>query len=371
MVRLLTRTLLADRSRTLLGVLSVGGAVVLVILLEGFSAGLWQQVRSYRESWPVPLVAVPAGSTTSLQTRSGMPGSVAEQVRSVPGVRAVHPLIAAPSIYVRGDRRAPIYVVGYDQVGGPWRLAAGRQPGAPGEMVMDRALAKRMGFQLGDAVPLLGGEFRLVGLSAETASMLGSYTFVPLGDAARLLSSRGASEGFATLLLVDVQPGSRTATTRQAIEEAVPGVDVFTPSALAANDVAMAEGVLGSIMNLLVLVAYVVGVLVIGLVLYAGVLEHVREYGIMKALGTRNTKLYGHVMGQAAVFTAAGFAVGLLASLGVAALFAWLLPQYLVVVGDATVLLRVGVAALLMALVASAFPVRQVAGVDPAMVFRQ
>jgi putative ABC transport system permease protein len=124
-------------------------------------------------------------------------------------------------------------------------------------------------------------------------------------------------------------------------------------------------------MNLLVLVAYVVGVLVIGLVLYAGVLERVREYGIMKALGTRNSRLYEHVMGQAAVFTAAGLAVGLLASLGVAALFAWLLPQYLVVVGDATVLLRVGVAALLMALVASAFPVRQVAEVDPAMVFRQ
>ena len=63
--------------------------------------------------------------------------------------------------------------------------------------------------------------------------------------------------------------------------------------------------------------------------------------------------------------------MGYLVAAGVAALLAWMLPQYVVVAWDGQVLLRAAVAAGVMASLASLIPIRQVAGVDPALVFRQ
>ncbi len=375
-LRLVYRSLLADRNRTLLSVLAVAAAIVLVIVLEGFKVGLWQQVRSYRENLSVQLVVMPAGASTTVQTRVVLPPSVVKQVSSAPGVRRTYPLVIVPTIFVRGERSTPISIIGYEQAGGPWRLKSGRGVQAAGELVMDYSLARRFGLAVGDSVYLFGKEFRIVGLSADTAFIFGSYVFISLKDAFSLFSaahvSQGESdEGALNLLLVEVKQAAQVAQVREEIERIAPAVNVLTPTELAANDVGMVQDIMGSVMNLMVSVAYVVGVLVIGLTLYAAVLERLREYGIMKAIGARNTRLYAYVLSQAVAFAVPGFALGTAFGLGVAALFAWLMPQFLVVVMDAQVLLRVGVAALVMAAVASLLPIRQVAGVDPALVFRQ
>ena len=144
----------------------------------------------------------------------------------------------------------------------------------------------------------------------------------------------------------------------------------MTPPELASNDVATVRALLGSVMNLMVAVAYVVGTLVIGLTLYASVFEQIRSFGIVKALGARNAHLYAYVLAQAGVFSITGFGLGIALSLGVAWLVSWLAPQYLVVPLDAQVLARSALAAFVMATTASLLPIRQVAEVDPVMVFR-
>ena len=57
MVRLLLRTLLLDRRRTLLSVSAIAAAVVLIVILEGFQVGLYRQVRGYPQQLGVPLIA--------------------------------------------------------------------------------------------------------------------------------------------------------------------------------------------------------------------------------------------------------------------------------------------------------------------------
>ncbi|MBF8266559.1 MAG: hypothetical protein HW388_67 [Dehalococcoidia bacterium] len=373
MFPLLYRSLVHDRSSALLSVLAVGAAILLVMVLEGFQVGMWRQIRAYREHLPVQLITARAGVEGASFTRSALPPDVADQVRAVPGVRAVHPVVNVPMIYTQGNKKTTTTIVGYHGVGGPWRLKEGRDLGGPGEVVVDYALARANDLVLGDHLDIYGRDFRVVGLSAETASWFGSYFFISLEDAFTLTSvgREAPSAGAPSSLLVEVEPGAQVSRVRTAIEAAVPAVDVFTPGELAAKDVAIVRDLMGSVLRLLVGVAYGAGVLVIGLTLYAAVFERLREYGIMKAIGARNARLYGYVLGQVIAFAAAGFVVGVLASFGVAALIGWLLPKYLVLPWDGGVLLRAGVATIIMASVASLIPVRQVAGVDPALVFRQ
>jgi hypothetical protein len=144
-------------------------------LLDGFETGMWQQIRTYRESLPVKLVALSAGTPGTVQTRSALPADVVDAVSMVPGVSGVYPLVNVPTIFVRREVKTPITVVGYERLGGPRRLQEGRALADTGEMVMDYALARRYGLTVGDRISLFGREFELVGLSKGTTSLLGSY----------------------------------------------------------------------------------------------------------------------------------------------------------------------------------------------------
>ncbi|MBI4336319.1 MAG: FtsX-like permease family protein [Chloroflexi bacterium] len=368
----LYRALVLDRSRTLLSVLAVGAAIVLVVVLEGFKVGLWQQVRAYPEHLPVQLIAVQSGVRNMTIARSTLPAGALAQVKAVPGVQEVYPLLGIPVIFAEGAKKTPVYVLGHGEVGGPWRLRQGTDAAGPGELVMDYGLARKSGLAVGDRATLLDKEFRIVGLSEGTSSMFNSYLFIGLDDARTLGSpGQGIDESTLSFLLIKLQLGVDTAVVRKAVEGAAPPVDVFTPAEMAANDVATGRRLMASVIDLLVAVAYVVGILVIGLTLYAAVFERRREYGVMKAIGATNSRLYQYVLAQAVAFAAAGLGVGLLASQGVAALLSWAAPQYLVVPWDTEVVMRSGIAAVIMASLASLLPIRQVAGVDPALVFKQ
>lgn len=380
MLRFLARSILMDKARTLLSVAAVAVALVLIILLDGFETGMWQQIRTYRESLPVQLVALSAGTPGTVQTRSALPADVVDAVSMVPGVSGVYPLVNVPTIFVRREVKTPITVVGYERLGGPRRLQEGRALADTGEMVMDYALARRYGLTVGDRISLFGREFELVGLSKGTTSLLGSYVFIDLQDAFSILSgslpsnARTASpltrRAAANLLLIEAAPVAAPDMVRAAIEKAVPGIRVLTPAELAESDVETVRGLMGSVLNLIIGAAYAVGVLVIGFTLYGAVFERLPEYGTMKALGAANGRLYVYVLGQAVIFTTVGFLLAVAGSLIVAILVERSALQYSVVVWDGWVLLRSGVAGLFMAVLASLLPIRQVAGVDPAVVFR-
>lgn len=377
MLLVLYRSLVSDRGRTILSVLAVGAAIVVVIALEGFKTGLWRQVRAYPEQLPVQLVAMQAGAANMNSAKSVIPPAVAAQAALTPGVEEVHPLVRIPVIFETDGRKTPITIVGYHETGGPWSLRAGRPPLAPGEVVMDRALARKHRLEPGDTLNLLGREMRIAGTSNETSSLFGSLVFVRIEDAVALLSaappgaSADASESSSGYLLLTTDPATPLEEVRRALRERVGAIDVFTPAELADADLAMAQELMASVMNLLVTVAYAAGIMVVGLTLYAAVFERLREFGIMKALGARDGWLQGQVVGQAIAVTTGGLVVGVLASAGLAALVAEFMPEFLVVVWDPGVLARTAAASIAMAAVASLVPIRQVAGVDPALVFRR
>ena len=67
--------------------------------------------------------------------------------------------------------------------------------------------------------------------------------------------------------------------------------DVFLPEVLAANDAAMGRSLFGPVMGAVTAVAYVVSLLVIGLVLHVGASARRGSLGVLKALGFRSAQL--------------------------------------------------------------------------------
>ena len=117
MIDVLIRSLRHRPGRTVTSVLAISVSIALVLLFEGFRAGLYQSVRTVPESLPATFVAMQAGVSNVLGARSVLPSSARAEIEAIPGVRVAHPLGGAPIIYAKGDVRSPVYVLAYDTAG--------------------------------------------------------------------------------------------------------------------------------------------------------------------------------------------------------------------------------------------------------------
>jgi putative ABC transport system permease protein len=139
---------------------------------------------------------------------------------------------------------------------------------------------------------------------------------------------------------------------------------------MAANDLKLFAKVFSAPLKLMVGIAFLVGTMIVGLIIYTATVERQREYGVIKAIGAKNRFLYQIVVTQALFASIAGSALGILLANGAAQWIMSVRPQFLIVfdpVDSGQALL----AGLGMALIASIFPTRVIASLAPAEVFRK
>ena len=123
------------------------------------------------------------------------------------------------------------------------------------------------------------------------------------------------------------------------------------------------------VLGVLLVIGFFIGVAVIGLTIYSAVLEHRREYGVLKAVGARTRQMLVVVAVQAMFSAAAGYVVGVgvVAAGGARGRAVGAAVHHRIQSVDVAL---VGVAAVLMGLIAAVVPLRRIARVDPAVVFR-
>src|SRR5581483_2678823 len=191
---LAVRNLFQDKTRFALSVGGVALAVILTLLLNGFLAGMYTQITAYLENAPGSIVIAQDGVNNLLGATSLLPAGAAVAVKSE-GAENVVPILSQFIILELHEKKQPAYLIGYDPKigGGPWRLAAGREPRSEREVVFDRILAQRHGIALGESLEILDRDFTVVGLSDGTSSWMTSFIFVRKVAAENLLRARDAS----------------------------------------------------------------------------------------------------------------------------------------------------------------------------------
>ena len=359
------RNLLRDRTRFALSVLGVAVSVGLILLLSGYRAGVYRQAAAYLDNTPGSVVVAENGIRDFLGTSSVLPPDALEAVESTAGADRAIPVVSQFVIFERHGRKDGFFLIGYDPArgGGPWKLVDGREPAADDELVIDRTTADQHDIVIGDLVTLLDRDATVVGLSDETTFWAGSIAFARITTLESLLRA----PGLRSFLIVTPAAGVAPEDLRDRL--VVPGAEVLLKNDVIANDAKLMGRVYDAPIGLMVAIAFVVGVLVVGLVIYTATIERRREYGAVKAIGARNRVLYRVVGVQALIAAAIGAVVGIgLAFAAGAALMSWR-PQFLVAI-EPTAVAIVLASSLLMALLAALIPARSVARLEPAEVFR-
>ena len=368
MIWLAYRNLFQNKARLVISVGGVALALLLILSLDAIFTGVERQVTAYIEASGADIWVSQADVFNMHMAASSLPDSVARKVKHVPGVASVSPILYLTNNLVAGDERNLAYIIGLPEnaeLGVPWKISAGHNLPAKGEVIMDRHVAEKSGIALGEEVEILGKKYKVAGFSEGTASLVNSIAFISIED---FEDMRGSYNTF-SYLLVKVRDGESPEVVAARIQAQVKDVTAQTKNRFAMQEHQVVKDMSTDVITIMSLIGFMIGLAVMALTVYTSTLSRRREYGMLKALGARNTDLYLTVLAQAILSVMLGFLFGLVITL--------ILSQAVPLFGSNLRLelsqismLKVGSLSLVIAVISAMIPIRQIARLDPAMVFR-
>ena len=359
------RQLLLRKGRTFAGIAGIATALLLVLALKAIFAGMEGRLTAYIDGSGADVIVAQQGVRSMHMTESALPERAVRAIASLPSVAAARPILYVPATLERGEKRGLVYLIGDKTGGPPIALVRGRRPGV-GEIVLDRELARTLGSPPGSTVRAFGRSFRVSGEVAGFTLISNAFAFVRMQDLARTLHS----EGVVSYVLVESEPGVDAGDLVERIESAVPDVTATSREDFARSERRLVGDMSTDIVRAMILVGFVIGVAVAGLVAYSSALSQLRDYAVLRALGLRARRALGLALAQVGAMVAAAFLLALALVWALAQLLPALSPLLTLAIRPGDVIQALAVAGVV-ALGAATFPAIRVSRVDPASVFRR
>lgn len=367
-----TRMALHDRMKLLGALLGVVFATFLGGQQLGIFLGLVQKNTLLSDGIEADIWIAPKG-TEQAEASTTLPERFVFEARVTPGVAWADPLLFSTGTLVTDDGTSePVRILGFDANtghGGPWNVVAGdpaslRVPGTVFLDTIDRK--KHQGTNLGSIREIQGRQVQVTGFTSGLQPFGPTFAFTDFEHALRLFNRVDRRPHF---VLVGVEEGSDPAQVVERLQAAMPDADVFTGAEYHARIVQylLTETQIGVSFGTSTLFGLIVGFVIVGLTMFSGVVDNLREFGMLKAIGATTWDLAFVLVLQAAGYAVAGsglglLLVGLIAKAIRSPALVLILPPWLVF-GAPALMLVVCVSASVLAL----FRIR---GLEPGMVFR-
>lgn len=415
MVSIARKNLFEDIPRFLVAQAGIMFAVSLVTIQIGILNGFTRSTAELIDDADAD-IWVASEEMVYFELTQPMPLERVSQAGQVQGVAQAEALMLATGRWRSPSGNiAPTRLIGFDPGGDLFRLrdiTAGslRDLTAPQTIMMDESSLNSLGVEgVGSEAEINSEVTRIVGLTRGTQSIVSSaIVFTSLRNA-KAYSTAGLSssvqcnvrpeggldcntvyerDGESTpapadeelpslnlsdpisYVLVEAEPGQDLQELKQRIEEALPGTLAFTQTEMAdrtRNYWRLRTGI-GFVLGLGATVGMIVGMVIVGQILYSSVADHLREYGTLKAMGASDRVIYGVIIEQALWMAVLGYIPSMVLCLGLGiwtfntqGIMILITPLMATGVFGITVFMCVG---------SALFAIQKVTHVDPAIVFK-
>ena len=374
MPNLALKNLLHDKLRSAMTIAGVAFAVTLVFVQVGLFMGILDNASVTIDHLQADLW-VTSRNTPNVDFAHGFPQGLVQRVRSVPGVeRADNLLIQFLNLSLPNGAEEGMLVYGLEDFtrwGMPWNIESGNvedlRRGA--YMFLDASAERRFGkFAVGDYREVMGRRVKIIGRSREALSFTTSPIAFLTYDLVQELSG-GRMDGRTTYILVKLAPDADATAVAAELRRRLPHNDVYTKAdwAKRSRNYWVASTGIGLNMYLTVFLGCLVGVVVVTQTLYTSTMEHIKEFGTVKAIGGSNADIYRILGAQAVAAAVIGFLAGRLMAFALAPAMTQIRLK-LIISNEFAAIVFVGT--LVLCLVAALVSFRKVAKIDPALVFR-
>jgi putative ABC transport system permease protein len=374
MVDLALKTLLYDKLRFAITVSGVAFAVALIVVQSGLFRGILENSTITIEKCNAD-IWVTSKNTPNVDFAHAFPETYVNRVRSIPGIaRADNLIVQFMNINLPSgsEESVVLYAMGdFKNWNLPWNIVEGD----PSDLhrgyyiMLDDYAATRFGpFAVGDHREILGTRLKIIGRTKDALS----FTTTPMG----FIDYRLAQElnpdqlrGKTTYIVAKLAPEADAAAVAAEIRRRLPYNDVHTRKSWAdqTRNYWVSSTGIGINMLLTVFLGCLVGVVVVAQTLYTAVLDHLKEFATVKAIGGSNRDIYKILLKQAVISAVVGYLIGCLPIFLVRVLVT---RVHLKLVVTPEMMLIVFIGTVLLCQAASIVSFNKVASTDPALVFR-
>src|SRR5215218_4941517 len=301
-------SLVRHRARTLLAVLGVAVSAAMLLDMVMLSSGMRESFRGLLLSQGFQLRLSPKG-TLPFDTEATIreAGSLVALLRARPTVAAVSPVLGGQLHFPVAGSTVTSTALGVDPaVQGDYELVAGRDPAAPGEMVVNDAVLRALGRSIGDTVRAASGyDPQLRTLSGQRVlRIVGRVRFVylaldqraaalPIGTL-RAMNGPGSADRV-SLVMVRLRPGADVERERAALAASLRTVTVISTSE-ALKQVDERLSYFRQLAVILGAVSLTVGFLLVTTLVTVSVNDRICEISVMRAIGVHRWRVVAQIL---------------------------------------------------------------------------
>jgi putative ABC transport system permease protein len=318
MVHLAIRSLLYKKSRLLITFTGLGFSAFLTLAQTAIYIGGMANATAVIRHADAD-IWITSKNIRNFDFANVFPAQRIDRVRGLPQIAWARDIILVWGFLKLDDGALEqVEVVGFDPdtgTGGPWAMIRGDLADVKGGrfMILDESAKTRLGsLSVGSIWELNETQVRLVGLSKgvrtfTTAPMV--FTSSRLAD--RFASAPGQPQQ-TTFIAAKVRNGEPAAEAVATLRQMLPNNDVYTTAGFVWLTVVYwtIQTGMGMALFLTALLGLIVGGAIVGQTVYANTMEHIQEFGTLKAIGATSGDLYRAVYVQAGVSALSGFLLG-------------------------------------------------------------
>ena len=375
MALLARRNLLHDKLRFAVTLTGIVFAILLMVVQFGLFIGFMETTSNNVSHSKADLWVVSKG-VKYFDIGGWAPFSERKlyQILGVPGVASAARYLIQYIIWKRDDGSTEnIQIVGFDPqsgLGGPWNIIEGKAQDlqADNTVFVDDLYRERLGItHIGQVGEINGYRARVVGFTEGIRSFTTSpFVFTSFKSAQSYVR---LAEDQTVYVLVSAKQGADLQQLKRDILARVSDVDVHTTAEFSWMTQRYWIFTTGAGVATLIaaMLGLVVGVVVVAQTIYATTIDHIREFGTLKAIGASNLHIYRVIIEQALISAVIGYIIGISISFAIV---------YLSRRNEAAILLPWQVAlaifglTVLMCVSASVVSIHKATRIDPVLVFK-
>ena len=317
------RNLIHDKARLAATIAGLTFAVILVGVQLGLYLGVRKIITAMIDHTAAQLWIVPFGTQSIEDSFPLLGGYERHEVLATPGVERVTPLVVSFADWDRPDGGIThVVVVGSDAEDGglaPWNLRSGDWTDIKSfnGVGVDQTYLAALGVAgIGSRA---GIEFGIESHSLRVKALtegIRSFTQAPyvFTTNARAREFFGVPEDKSTFFLVKTAPQADLARIQKEIGARLPDLEVLTSAEFRHRSIShwLFRTGAGIALILGTILGVVVGVVIEAQTLYSATLDHIKEFAVLRMLGSSTSYIYRILLAQAALISLAGFALGTL-----------------------------------------------------------
>lgn len=374
MLWLAIKTLFRERVRLIITLTGVIFSTILTLIQVSTYLGMMGNATAIIRHADAD-IWIASKNTRSFDFANPFPENRVNAVRSFPDVLWADRIILSWGfLKLANGGLEQVQIVGFNPesgVGAPWSMIRGHYSDVKSGryMIIDNSEERRIGtIEVGPRWELNERNFKAVGIS-EGAKSFTTAPVIFMSYEQAQASGGIVGEGQTTFIVANVKDERKIGSTIKNLRALLPHNDIFTESGFVYRTVMYwtVETGIGMAFFLVAILGLTVGGVIVGQTIYANTIEHLREFGTLKALGARNKDIYMIIFSQVAITTVIGFSIG---SILVLLLKGGIEKGGVTLYLSPMLFFILFIVVFLTCLFSAYFSVRKIRTLDPMMVFR-